>query len=621
MSRRHCTVDPIEAGSILASEVRESLRNGAATAKLPGVAAQQTSIKHRFKCGDKLASCIRNAAKARLSLSQDVHSRPETTHCISHTYFLDIKEKGHARPGQMEHIHSSQPPGRAPHKRRMSLIVRRKRYSKRRRVSGLKQQQAEISRKEFSEGRHISRCETRRVEINILATKLVDDVRDALNKGAKSVLLMPVTGRNGLQAELGCSKEVAYAVTHRAKVRLSMAGECRRGWGNFTEYFRREACSRSSPEQANSTTMTNASKVSSLALECPFSTTSTVTNHLWKFEELQNTLQESENILSDLPGLYFYRCTADKTRTSVCKRRWKKLIPGEGSDIIVIERIVQAARYASAVSTLCSLRTALHTARADIMMQECLLVEEQALLKSEVLTDLNRVTPSKLEDAAECVCTKKQHCCEDMVEATNPGTRHEQNVARTRGLGAWSNKASQDRKTSTCCLQGRCQSSCHTEALMKACGKHTLFTKCARYSVGHHPCLLGDPHLPGWTARLVELLGPSVACARSIASVGRRILRVLLDDAIQISAELRPMIREISGTQAWGCREEAVHSSARQQADLRDAIWPLQDSGNAEPLPELAAAELDLKKARLCRVDCLLEGLVSRASTLSQQLS
>jgi len=88
--------------------------------------------------------------------------------------------------------------------------------------------------------------------------------------------------------------------------------------------------------------------------------------------------------------------------------------------------------------------------------------------------------------------------------------------------------------------------------------------------------LLGDGQLPGWSARLALLLGDDPRIARELASASRRSAWLLLTDAQQVCAELRPSVRALACADAWLEREESDLAHARTLAGILAALVPLE---------------------------------------------
>jgi len=133
--------------------------------------------------------------------------------------------------------------------------------------------------------------------------------------------------------------------------------------------------------------------------------------------------------------------------------------------------------------------------------------------------------------------------------------------------------------------------------------------------------------------------------ARPVASVGREASVVLLRDAQQVCAELRPQVRALARARAWHTREETELAYTRNLAGILGALVPLEwrrlsnqlvPHSQLQPLVSCGHSEIvtraakrqqrpstkqragllmevasDIKRARLCRVQRLLDTLAS----------
>lgn len=147
---------------------------------------------------------------------------------------------------------------------------------------------------------------------------------------------------------------------------------------------------------------------------------------------------------------------------------------------------------------------------------------------------------------------------------------------------------------------------------------------------GRRASVLGDGRLPGWSARLLLFLGGGALAARPMACASRRALRVLLSDAQQVCAELRPGVRALASTSDWRELEEAALANAKGHLGVLAALSQLERGGGrcagAEALAEvggkrfgalrrqvtLVEAKSELEQARLRRLDRLLHDLEGR---------
>lgn len=88
--------------------------------------------------------------------------------------------------------------------------------------------------------------------------------------------------------------------------------------------------------------------------------------------------------------------------------------------------------------------------------------------------------------------------------------------------------------------------------------------------------LLFGVRVPGWSASIVLFLGASPGFARPLASVDREALAVLLRDAQQVCAELRPRVIALARARAWHTREELELAYTRNLVGVLAALVPLE---------------------------------------------
>jgi len=183
--------------------------------------------------------------------------------------------------------------------------------------------------------------------------------------------------------------------------------------------------------------------------------------------------------------------------------------------------------------------------------------------------------------------------------------------------------------------------------------------------------IVGDGQLPGWSARLVLLLGGGPLAAKPLACASRRSAQSLLRDALQVSAELRPVAVALACAADWGDREEIDFGSVQSSTGVLAALAPLELVADGHPAgdhrPSAAAvaalqeekdmtvaalqeeedmtadagcrsmrarrstrhvvarvlleSRAEVDNARMRRVDCLLASLANRAWSLSRSLT
>jgi len=88
--------------------------------------------------------------------------------------------------------------------------------------------------------------------------------------------------------------------------------------------------------------------------------------------------------------------------------------------------------------------------------------------------------------------------------------------------------------------------------------------------------LLFGVGVPGWSASIVLFLGASPVFARTLASVDREASAVLLRDAQQVCAELRPRVRALARARAWRTREDFELAYTRNLVGVLAALVPLE---------------------------------------------
>jgi len=88
--------------------------------------------------------------------------------------------------------------------------------------------------------------------------------------------------------------------------------------------------------------------------------------------------------------------------------------------------------------------------------------------------------------------------------------------------------------------------------------------------------LLFGVGVPGWSASMVLFLGAGPVFARTLASVNREALAVLLRDAQQVCAELRPQVRALAQARAWRTREDFELAYTRNLVGVLAALIPLE---------------------------------------------
>lgn len=185
---------------------------------------------------------------------------------------------------------------------------------------------------------------------------------------------------------------------------------------------------------------------------------------------------------------------------------------------------------------------------------------------------------------------------------------------------------------------------------------------------GHVPgnlvSMLGDAQLPGWSAHLILCLGGGATAAKPLACASRHTASSLLRDAVQLSAELRPIAQALVCASDWGCTEEVkfshVHdstlmlsvltkfdiaSSNRDQTSvgpepicsdpLRSCMHThgkrvgtsiaglskvVRRRTKAQAIEALRDSKANFEQVRVHRVGCLLANLAQRARSLSIRL-
>lgn len=158
--------------------------------------------------------------------------------------------------------------------------------------------------------------------------------------------------------------------------------------------------------------------------------------------------------------------------------------------------------------------------------------------------------------------------------------------------------------------------------------------------------------VPGWSARIVSLLGTSPIFARPLATTSRQAACVLLRDAQQVCAELRPKVRALASAAAWHKHEESELLYTRSLVGVLAALVPLEANRESlsilelptgskatfsVPKPQapvplagwtrrssagrrcklLVEAISEVERARVCRVQRLLGSLARRAKATS----
>lgn len=107
------------------------------------------------------------------------------------------------------------------------------------------------------------------------------------------------------------------------------------------------------------------------------------------------------------------------------------------------------------------------------------------------------------------------------------------------------------------------------------------------------PCLatiIGDAQLPGWSARLILCLGGGALTAKPLACSSRHIAWSLLRDAVQLSAELRPIAQALACASVWGDQEESKFCRVQDSATILSILARL----NIRPC-ELALASTSVR--------------------------
>lgn len=159
--------------------------------------------------------------------------------------------------------------------------------------------------------------------------------------------------------------------------------------------------------------------------------------------------------------------------------------------------------------------------------------------------------------------------------------------------------------------------------------------------------------VPGWSARIVSLLGTSPIFARPLATTSRQSACALLRDAQQVCAELRPKVRALASAAAWHKHEESELLSTRSLVGVLAALVPLETNRESLSIRELPTARKamfsvpkpqatvplagwtrrssagrrckllveaisEVERARVCRVQRLLGSLARRAKATSR---
>lgn len=163
--------------------------------------------------------------------------------------------------------------------------------------------------------------------------------------------------------------------------------------------------------------------------------------------------------------------------------------------------------------------------------------------------------------------------------------------------------------------------------------------------------IVGDAQLPGWSARLILHLGRGAHAAKPLACVSRDTAWSLLRDAVQLSAELRPIAHALAGASAWGDKEE-IQFACVQNSGTMLSVFATLDIGSSivgessasnrvrdegalaselrrrprrqtqvRAMDALHDSEVRFEQVRVNRVGCLLSNLAQRARSLSHRFT
>lgn len=177
---------------------------------------------------------------------------------------------------------------------------------------------------------------------------------------------------------------------------------------------------------------------------------------------------------------------------------------------------------------------------------------------------------------------------------------------------------------------------------------------------GNPPSIVGDAQLPGWSARLILYMGGGARTAKPLACASRYTAWNLLRDAVQLSAELRPIAQALACALAWGQREEGKFACVRDSATMlsvltsfdispcslgRNLVIMPATAGLCAPLAQeesfassgrslvhktrrqtkdcakeaLRDSKVHIERVRVHRVGCLLANLAQQVRSLSRR--
>lgn len=174
---------------------------------------------------------------------------------------------------------------------------------------------------------------------------------------------------------------------------------------------------------------------------------------------------------------------------------------------------------------------------------------------------------------------------------------------------------------------------------------------CTSLCTSNLASIVGDAQLPGWSARLILYLGGGAPAAKPLACVSRDTAWSLLRDAVQLSAELRPIAHALAGASTWGDKEEIQFSCVQNSGAMlsvfatldigscsvgnNSAFKRIGDNGalalqlsgrprrqtQVRAMDALRDSEVHIEQVRVNRVGCLLSNLAQRARSLSHRFT
>jgi len=468
-------------------------------------------------------------------------------------------------------------------------------------------------------------------DVDVAVAELMGEVHTALGSGASKARLPPLCGKGSIQQRFHAGKPKAELIHRRARARLSLAGLwARRGIGNCVEYHNSPPAPSAAAHPAR--------------LQCrPIAAASRATCACGaKVTSARLRLDDG----SEVPvGFTCYLCLRSviaalaqkkmpKLRAQLPpqpqappakRRRWKSspaAFACPPAPSAAASDAAEAAETAAIVPLLWRLKRSL----AGFSRAPDLRAKQEGFGGSHVKQELSVSTFSmqnhRLAEkvAVAVVCAGSRH------SAVRPAAKRE----------APEGGSSRMQHPPLYAIKGEAQEATRSEAKMRPMPKRWKREALQNSTVA--PCLgqfgrtsrspgasglLGDESLPGWSARLVDFLGEDAAAAKALACASQRALKLLVADATQLAAELRPALRSLADAVAWGSAEEQTYARALGPAQVLSVLSPLRQGRasmalSSSPAPAELVAELEGLRVR--RVDGLLAALASRACGVARAL-